>query len=140
MRKIACSAVLLFAIGIPLAPGKANAGFVSASGEFNFSWLLPHEESCRTGKPQGSDSSRNGSRGIVYPADCESPLSGGDAAKYNFVDSDGTNSCSGVMTMYFSSNRSGTQIAYTQWRVTAATPGHICESVGSEYGIEMQYR
>ena len=95
MKKIACSAALLFAIGIPLAPGKANAGFVSASGEFNFSWLLPHEESCRTGKPQGSYSSRNGSRGIVYPADCESPLRGGDAAKYNFVDSDGTNSCSG---------------------------------------------
>lgn len=140
MRKIACSAVLLFAMGIPFAPGKVNAGFVSATGDFNFSWLLPHEESCRTGKPQGSYSSRNGSRGIVYPADCESPFSGGDTGKYNFVDSDGSNSCSGVMTMDFRANRSGAQIAYTQWRVTAATPGHICKSVGSKYGIKMLYR
>ena len=136
MRVFACPAALLFAISIPLAPTKANAGFASATGEFKFSWLLPHEESCRTGKPQGSYSSSNGSSGIVYPADCESPFSEGDTTKYNFVESNGSNSCSGVMTMNFSPNR----IAYTRWRVTSATPGHACGSVGSEYEIEMQYR
>lgn len=104
------------------------AQLISESGNLRITWLRSHEQSCATGEPHGQYEVSGGVNGLLYPTDCGRTIGGGDAGHYKFLDTEGSERCTGSMEIFFS-----TRVAKTSWLVEESVSGYACSSIGESY-------
>ena len=111
----------------------AQAQLVSESGNLRIEILRSYQEACATEKPSDSYSVENGVSGLLYPNQCGGY--GTDVVEYRFVDTSGTERCTGVVGSGGGGGRGIPIEMY--WKIEDAVPGYRCSTIGETYLIKM---
>lgn len=112
---------------------QACAQITSESGNLILERLRSYPEACATGKPSDSYFVKGGVSGLLYPSKCDGLPSG--FAEYKFVDTSGTERCTGYASINFAGGRENLTIMF--WEVRGAVSGYSCSTIGERYEYRM---